>query len=57
MIFFGTLMAAGVVALGEPPAARGQGNALHRTSTFHALNRVADFARPWVDRTSAQRSR
>jgi len=57
MIFFGTLMAAGLVALGEPAAARGQDHAAQAPPSFHALNRIADFARPWVDRASAQRSR
>jgi hypothetical protein len=54
MIFFGTLMAAGLVALGEPPAPRVERSASHDSATLHALNRVVDFARPWVDIRSAQ---
>jgi hypothetical protein len=57
MIFFGTLMAAGLVALGEPGAARVEVAALHETATLHALNRVVDFARPWVDMAPAQPAR
>jgi hypothetical protein len=56
MIFFGTLMTAGVVALGEPGASRAQASAWHQTSTAHAVNRVVDFARPWVDIASGQRT-
>jgi hypothetical protein len=56
MIFFGTLMAAGLVALGAPPTPRVENSALHQTSspTLHAL---ADFARPWVGTRPAQRGR
>ena len=60
MIFFGTLMAAGLVALGEPTALHGERSALHRThetSTQHALNQVVEFARPWIDTVSTQGSR
>jgi hypothetical protein len=54
MIFFGTLMAAGLVALGEPPAPRAERNASHEQWRLHALNRVVDFAQPWVNMGSAQ---
>jgi len=54
MIFFGTLMAAGVVALGEP-ASHGHGHAMQHATAFQALDRVAQFARPGVDTVSAQR--
>lgn len=57
MIFFGTLMAAGLVALGEPSASRIERSASHDRPTLQALNRVVDFARPWVDMGSAQRAR
>ena len=57
MIFFGTLMAAGVVALGEPDASRVEASGLHQTSTVHALTRAVEFVRPWVEIASAQRSR
>ncbi|MDB5881915.1 MAG: hypothetical protein JWP43_1793 [Ramlibacter sp.] len=57
MIFFGTLMAAGLVALGEPGASRVQASASPQPATRHALNRVVDFARPWVDIAYGQRTR
>jgi hypothetical protein len=57
MIFFGTLMAAGVVALGEPPDAPVQRTAAHQRPTLHALNRVVDSARLWVDGASARHTR
>ena len=57
MIFFGTLMAAGVVALGEPAAPPTDGIALRPTPTLHALSQVLDLARPWIDTAFAQRGR
>jgi hypothetical protein len=57
MIFFGTLMAAGLVALGEPAASRMQASALHQTPRLQALNQVAELARPWVDPAFAPRRR
>jgi hypothetical protein len=57
MIFFGTLMAAGVVALGEPADASIDGSAWGQTPTLHALNQVVDLARPWIDTAFAQRGR
>jgi hypothetical protein len=57
MIFFGTLMAAGLVALGEPPDAPVQRAAAHQQPTLHALNRVVDSARLWVDGASTRRAR
>jgi hypothetical protein len=57
MIFFGTLMAAGLVALGEPPDAPVQRSASREQPTLHALNRVVDSARLWVDGASARRPR
>jgi hypothetical protein len=56
MIFFGTLMAAGLVALGEPSAPRAMRSASHEQWRLHALNRVVDFAQPWVNMGSAQHS-
>lgn len=57
MIFFGTLMAAGLVALGEPRDAPVQRSASHEQATLQALNRVVDSARLWVDGDSAGRTR
>jgi hypothetical protein len=57
MIFFGTLMAAGLVALGEPGASHVQASTPQQPSTRHALNRVVDFARPWVYIASGQAPR
>jgi hypothetical protein len=56
MIFFGTLMTAGLVALGEPPSPRVEHSASHEQWRLHALNRVVDFAQPWVDLGSGQRA-
>lgn len=50
MIFFGTLMAAGLVAWGEPAASRGQRSWMHDQPSLQALNRVVDFARPLTGR-------
>jgi hypothetical protein len=57
MIFFGTLMAAGLVALGEPPDGPVQRTAAHQQPTLHALNRVVDSARLWVDGAAARHAR
>ena len=57
MIFFGTLMAAGLLALGEPAPSRVQRNALHEKPNLQALNRVVDAAWSWADMRSAQRGR
>jgi hypothetical protein len=51
MIFFGTLMMAGLVALGEPDA-----RAMRAQSAgVQAVDVLANSARPWVELTSAQR--
>lgn len=57
MIFFGTLMAAGVVALGAPPAPPVVASASQEAPTLHALNEALDFARPWIDTAFARRGR
>ena len=44
MIFFGTLMAAGLVALGEP----GEAGESHAGGTVQALDQWLETARPWV---------
>jgi hypothetical protein len=55
MIFFGTLMAAGLVALGEP--ARGEHSAAPGARPASSLNHLVEAARPWVELTSAAQSR
>jgi hypothetical protein len=57
MIFFGTLMAAGVVALGAPPTPRLEASASREAPTLHALNEALDFARPWIDTAFPRRGR
>ena len=57
MIFFGTLMAAGLVALGEPAASRMEGLASHDSSTMQALNETVDLARPAAAIAPTQRGR
>jgi hypothetical protein len=57
MIFFGTLMAAGLVALGEPAPPIVDGNAWQQTPTLHALDRLVEFARPWINTAFAQSGR
>ena len=56
MIFFGTLMAAGLVALGEPGGARVEPGALERPR-LQAMNRLIESAQPWVELTPAHRAR
>jgi hypothetical protein len=51
MIFFGTLMMAGLVALGEPGAHVVRAEA----AGVQVTNLLAESARPWVELTSAQR--
>jgi len=57
MIFFGTLMAAALVALGEPADAPIQRSASHVQPTLQALNRVVDSARFWAAGVSARQTR
>jgi hypothetical protein len=57
MIFFGTLMAAGLVALGEPAASRIGHNAAQQPSIMQALNQVAQFARPAGDQQPSAQAR
>ena len=45
MIFFGTLMTAGVVALGEPGRS---GAPQHDASSARALQRLLQAAQPWT---------
>jgi hypothetical protein len=52
MIFFGTLMAAGLVALGEPARANESQSAAQGAS-IQALNHLVESARPWVELTTA----
>lgn len=47
MIFFGTLMAAGLVALGEP-ARSGQAS-WSDTARLQAAHQLMESARPWVE--------
>lgn len=51
MIFFGTLIMAGLVALGEP-GARGL---RAESAGVQAVDVLADSARPWVELTSSPR--
>jgi hypothetical protein len=56
MIFFGTLMAAGLVALGEP-ARPNEGQSAAQGVSIQALNNLLASARPWVERTTAGQRR
>ncbi|MBA3771010.1 MAG: hypothetical protein H0X13_00605 [Ramlibacter sp.] len=47
MIFFGTLMAAGIVALGEP--ARADAAAGREFTPGHVIGRLIEAARPWSE--------
>jgi hypothetical protein len=57
MIFFGTLMAAGVVALGEPAGSGGEPSSMHDPSATQAFNQLVESARPWVELTSVAHNR
>jgi hypothetical protein len=57
MIFFGTLMAAGLVALGAPEASGLQASALHQTPSRHAATQVGELAWPWIEAAFAPRGR
>ena len=50
MIFFGTLMAAGLVALGEPggQAAHSEHSLVQQLPGLHAFNHWVEAGRPWA---------
>jgi len=48
IIFFGTLMAAGLVALGEPAGAA-PGAAAQEAASMQAANQLMESTRPWVE--------
>ena len=52
MIFFGTLMAAGLVALGEPGgwhSGDGARNLVHQLLSVQSLSRWVEPGQPWAD--------
>lgn len=55
MIFFGTLMAAGLVALGEP--APSGDSVTSDVTTVQLLTHLLETARPWVQQEPAGRGR
>lgn len=51
IIFFGTLFAAGLVALGEPAPT---GNGMQATDmAHHSFNALVESAKPWVELVSS----
>jgi len=51
MIFFGTLMAAALVALGEPARGADQSPG-NESATVQAVNQLLQTARPWVEKVT-----
>jgi hypothetical protein len=51
MIFFGTLMAAAVVALGEPTR-NADPSPRNESAVVQAVNQLVQMARPWVDKAA-----
>jgi hypothetical protein len=51
MIFFGTLMAAAVVALGEPARNAGQSPG-NESAAIQAVKQLLQTARPWVEKAT-----